>query len=455
MSPKHNPLENIAAEQMVLGKILQSESAFWSVADVLSAFHFVRPIHQTIFQTVRDTLTEGKRLSIALLESRIGPQYDDDGKSTVSLLTALLRDAENNENALDEVDVIVDLWRHRMIIQTLEQGLKDAKKPGTISTDLLANLEIKLDDIGTNSQSIPLKSLGEIAASAAKKSRTAQKTGTMPGFDTGLPSLDALIGRIHPGDVGAIGAKPGDGKTVVGAQLALRASLFGPSLFFQLEMQAEDMARRYLADRANMSVAEIEEGQYNFEDAENLQAAVDQLRNAKVYIDDRPKLALERIHDRALQLKRSKGLICIVVDHLRHVRVFGKVRDKFERMEVVTGGLKSIAKELGVAVILLSQVTRASQRRDDPVPQLADLDGGGSLDQDADWAVALFRRDRWLKSQRPEDMESKDGREWAEQMVRHKGRIEVHSLKGRRREDGEMRDFWFDGRRSVIREIER
>lgn len=458
MAAKKNIYENLAAEQMVIGKVLQGDSAYWAIADVLQPFHFAREIHQRIFQTLKDIYTEGKRLSIALLESRLGPEYDDDGKSTSALLTALLRDAENQEDALDQVEVIVGLWRQRRLIQFYKDGLKAIEKPDVMSADHLASAQIALDDIGESSSSEPLKALGDIAERAVKRSKTAQKTGVSLGFDTGLPSLDALIGKIHPGDLGVIGAAPGDGKTVLGAQIAMRAQLYGPTLYFQLEMKDEDMARRYLADKVRMSVADIEEGNYDFEAAMHLDTALEQLRKTNVFIDDRAKLNINQIADRCLQAKRRYGrLVSFVVDHARLVRVPGKVRDRFERHEIVTGSLKAIAKDMDAACILLSQVTRESQRRAEPVPQLTDFDGGSSIEQDADWAVALFRRDRWLKGREPatdpDGGDTKDRVAWAKQLSACRGRIEAHVRKGRRRGDGEHRDFEFDGRHSVFREI--
>ncbi|TIW23870.1 MAG: hypothetical protein E5V63_23830 [Mesorhizobium sp.] len=178
---------NLAAERMVLGKVLQSESSFWAISDVLQAFHFYNEFHQRVFQNVRDILTEGKRVSLAILESRLGPEYDDDGKSTSSFLTALLRDAENNESALEEVEGIVDAWRHRKLIETLEHGLKEAKKPNVMPADLLSDMEVKIKDINVNSQAEPLKWIGDIAGKVLTRSAKTKDTGIIPGFDTGLP----------------------------------------------------------------------------------------------------------------------------------------------------------------------------------------------------------------------------------------------------------------------------
>lgn len=434
--------------------MLSAESNFWSVADSLQAQHFHRDIYSRIYGAVRDILTEGKKLSLNAIESRIGDEYDE-GQSTMILMTALLRESEDVGDWSTEVEVIIDLWRVRSTLQTLEAGIKEAKKPGIFSSDLIADLETRLQDISVNSQAQPLKSLGSIATRAVNKSKRAHGSGEVPGLDTGLPTLDQILGRIHPGDLGFIGGRPGDGKTIVGVQLAMRAQLYAPCLYFQLEMRDEDMARRILAGETGISVADIEGGQYDFDQLEQLKSANERLAGSRVYIDDRPKLAVEQIRDRCIAMKRSKGLGMVVVDHVRLIRALARTKDKWERVEYVTGELKSLAKDLGVAIVALSQVTRASQRRDDPSPQLNDLDSGPTLEQDADWAVGLFRRDRWLKSQRPHDMESRDGRDWSEKMADARGKIEMTILKRRRGEDGEMRQFIFDGKRGVIRELER
>lgn len=438
----------------MLGKVLCSESNFWAVSDNLQAQHFHREIYSRIYAAVRDILTEGKKLSLTLIESRIGDEYED-GNSLMILMTALQREAEDISDWGTECEDIIDRWRKRKLIETLEAGLREAKKPESFASDLLSDMEVKIQDISVQSQAEPLKSLGAIAERAIARSARAHSTGEVPGFDTGLPTLDQILGRIHPGDLGFIGARPGDGKTVMGVQLALRASLYGPCLYHQLEMRDEDMARRVLAGETGISVADIEAGQYDFDQMEQLRAANQRLSGSRVYIDDRPKLAVEQIRDRCVAVKRSKGLSMVVIDHVRLVRALARTKDKWERVEYVTGELKSLAKSLGVAFVVLSQVTRASQRRDDPSPTLNDLDSGPSLEQDADWVLGLFRRDRWLKSQRPQDMESREGRDWSERMTDARGKIEMTVLKRRRGEDGEMRQFIFDGRRGAIAELER
>lgn len=447
-------LENLAAEQIVIGALLLSPASYWQVSDVLSAQHFVRPIHQQIFGAIKDILAENGKVSLAVIESRIGDEYDD-GKSTAAYLSALVRDAEDQGAALDGVEEIVDLWRQRKLIDLGKAIIKEAEKPEGKNPDLVTKIQARLEDISQNSQAEPVKWLGDIAERVVTKSKTTQSTGIIPGFDTGLPSLDEILGRIHGGDLGVAGGRAGDGKTVVGALLARRASLYGPAAYFNLEMPDEAMAAREIAGHTSLSVAQIDAGSYDAFQYEELLAARAVLKGSKVAIDDRPKLSIEQIYDRCLTIKRRYGLVCAVIDHLRLVRTRVRSHDRFERQEIITGEAKAMAKDLGIAVIVLSQVTRASQRRDDPSPQLNDFDGGSSVEQDADWALGLFRRDRWLKSQRPEDPESKEFQDWAADIARSKDRIQIQCLKRRRGADGEKRQFVFDGRAGLIREIER
>lgn len=448
-------LENLAAEQIVLGAILLAPHSYWQVSDVLSPQHFARAIHQTIYAAIRDLQTEGKKVGLALVESRIGPEYED-GKSTTSYLSALVRDAEDQAAALDGVDDIVDLWRQRKLIELGRAIVQEAEKPEGKSPDLVIKIQQRLEDITLSSQAEPIKWMGEIVQRVVTRSKKTQDTGVSPGFDTGLPSLDEILGRVHGGDLGVCGGRPGDGKTIVGALLARRASLFGPAAYFNLEMKDEAMAAREIAGNTSISVGQIDEGSYDAFQYEELLEAMALLKHSKVAIDDRASLAIEQIYDRCRTIKRRHGLVCCVIDHLRLVRTRVRAHDRFERQEIITGQAKAMAKDLGIAVILLSQVTRASQRRaDDPAPQLNDFDGGSSVEQDADWALGLFRRDRWLKNQRPEDPESKEFHEWASDIARSKDRIQIQCLKRRRGADGEKRQFVFDGRAGLLREIER
>lgn len=447
---------NLPAERMILGALLHSEAAYWQVSEIVKQEHFSRAIHGQVFAAVRDLCHEGKRVSLQALIAKIGAEYES-GLSTANLLSALRRDAEDADDTaiwLDMVDLVVDAWRLRRTNDLAGWVKQQVGKPGIHGDDLLADMKARIEEIDAASNSQPIKWIGEVAKRATTSSKAAMDGDGIGGFDTGLASLDEILGRIHAGDLGFVLAAPGDGKTVIGAQLAMRAALTSVSMYFQLEMRDEDMARRALAGEAGLSVSEIEEGALDFIAYENLIRAQERLMSRRMAIDDRPKLRIEQIRDRCVSMKRSHGLGLIVIDHLRLVRTNAKVRDKFERAEHVTSELKSMAKELQIAVVCLSQVTRSSQRREDPTPQRSDGDGGSSIEQDADWAIALLRRDRWMRTHRPRDAESPEFAEWLKSYEQAKGKIEITTLKRRRGEDGERREFLFDGRASMIREID-
>lgn len=443
---------NVAEERVILGRLLLSPDSFFLVADVLKAEHFAVGVHQRIYGAIRDILMDGKKLSLTMIESRVGEEYDD-GKSTMILMTGMLRDAEEGGD-LDGVDLIVDLWRHRQHIAELERALKEAKKPNANSADLIADHLAHVDDITSSSQSRPFQTLGQLAQRVALNSKKARETGVISGFDTGLPSLDQMLGRIHRGDLGVVGARQGDGKTIIGLQIANWAEKYDPAILFEYEMDQLDLAKRALAARTSLTVSQISEGSYDFDEAEEMAVALEAMQSSRCIIEAEPKMRLDQIRNRCLAVKRSRGLGLVVIDHLRLIRVGSRFNNKFDRIEHVTGELKSMAKDLDIAVIVLSQVTRASQRDDKhPEPGINDLDGGSSIEQDADWILGMFRRDRWLKTKKPYSMDSNEGRAWVEQMHQHRNKIEIAVLKRRRGEDGEMREFEFDGRAGLIREL--
>jgi replicative DNA helicase len=455
-SPDAN-LINLSAEKIILGKVLTDETIFWDIAQTVHEFHFSREIHQKIYSAIRAICYDGKRATLSMIISRIGPEYDD-GASVMTLMTALMRDADEIEEINHEISLLIESWQRRRVLELADYYSKEARRADVDTGYMLQDMENAIKDVSVNSQAEPLKTLGQAVSTAIRKSAKASETGQSPGFDTGLSSLDEILGRIHGGDLGIIGARQGDAKTVLGVQLARRCDEFGiPSAIFELEMRSEDIGRRVLAGETSASVSQIEEGSYGMYEMEELVAAEELLKNSKVYIDDRPKLRIDQIRDRCVALKRSKGLGLIVIDHLRLVRATGKFKDKFDRTEYITGEAKAFAKELDIAVIFLSQLTRMSQRRDEPSPQISDMDGSSSIEQDADWVLGMFRRDRWLKTTMPRgDLQmTQEGRDWSKEYNDAKGKIEIRCLKRRRGEDGEMRQFEFHGKRGVITEIQK
>ncbi len=435
--------------------MLSAESNFWSVSSVLKPDHFSKEVHGKVYAAIRDLLNEGKKLSLALVESKIGEEYED-GQSTMILMTAYLRDTEDVTDWSSEVEDVVDLWKRRRTIEEVTRTQKLLSDPAKHITDIIAEHEARLDEITQNSQTEPLMSIGQVMRTALEQSVRAHDDGKAPGVTTGLTSLDEILGRIHPGDLGFIGADPGIGKTILAQQIAwhIAASQRQGVIFFQLEMSKADMGRRQLAGFAGMSTAAVEEGMYQFDELERLREAVERADGVPLYIDGGQELYVEQIIDRAAHLKRTKGLSVAFIDHVLKIEAHGNHKDYFAKTKYVTGKLKNAAKRLDIAFICLAHRTLTTQRAS-YIPKISDLDGGSSLSRDADWIIAMAREEVWLDANRPEDPESSEFRKWAERRRNCKDTVEIFNLKGRRTGRGNKRVFGFDGKLSKIYELER
>lgn len=442
---------------MILGKILAAPSIVWDYQGILQGEHFSRQIHRELYDAVYLMSLEGKVVNLRTIQARVGAEYDD-GKSTIMLMTAMIRDVEDVEDFSEQVSVVVDLWRRRRVIEVAQQFIGESRKPSTDSSYMLTDLENCIKDISTNSQEEPLLTIGQHAQALMVRSAETQKTGRIVGINPGLPSLYEIMGSIHPGDLGYVIAPQGGGKTVAGLQFLKAAAEMGfPGLMEQLEMKGEQMAARALAGHTDVTISDIEEGAYDMWGLEKLQEAVAALAHLPIYIDDRPLLTVEKIREKCTTLKRKKNLGIVVIDHMRLVQTNKRITNRFDRIEYVSSFLKAMAKELDIAVVGLSQVTRASQRRDDPFPAITDSDVGSAVEQDADWAISMFRRDSWLKKQKPLhfDPQNEDHAKWARELAEWKGKIEIRCLKRRRGAPDETRTFGFDGARYRIYELEK
>ena len=453
MATRNAPLTNLVAEKHLLGGLLRSEGSFWHIANLLRPDHFSNVVHQQIYSAIKDVCTEGKRLSLALLSTRL-PEEDGAGKSMTAYLAVLLANAEESGSPLDYVDGVVETWARRRLIEMAKAMEAEALSGMKHSADVLADAAIKLAEVSTGSDSQPAKGLKDILDRVMVGASNAYKDETfVPGLDTGLASLDEIIGRLMPSSLNFIGASQGDGKSAAAAQIAVRAAERTTVLFHQLEMQDEDMARRLLAAETGLSVSEIEEGQFDFAAYDKMVTAQRELEKRRLFIDDRPRLKMGQIRARALAMKNSGGLGLLIVDHLRLIQADTKVKDVFERTEYVTGSLKSLAKELKCPVICLCQRTRASQDRDDPTPRITDFFGGGSIEQDADNFIALWRRDQWLRQREPRHSDEKAFGIWLKDIENCRNIIEAIALKRRRGPALERRRFRWNGQATRIEEL--
>ena len=292
--------------------------------------------------------------------------------------------------------------------------------------------------------------------------RALNSGGHLSGFTTGLEGLNAKIGGLHKSDLIIVAGRPGMGKSSLATNIAFAAaqrfirdvedgiepekSAGAPVALFSLEMSADQLATRILAEQSGISSENLRMGKISQQEFRQLARAAGELQNLPLYIDDTPGLTIAALRTRARRLKRQKGIGVVVVDYLQLLQGSGKGSNdnRVQEISEISRGLKQLAKELSVPVIGLSQLSRAVEQREDKRPQLSDLRESGSIEQDADIVLFIYREDYYLLGKQPAD-DHPDFAAWQEEMARAYGRAEVIVAKQRHGATGKV-PLRFDSR---------
>lgn len=435
-------------ERGIIGSMLADSAVAWDLVDRLRPEMFQDEQCRMIYAACRDLLMSGAPLAINLISARL-PDLDN----ATAILAVLLDGAEAGV-VHDFVDEVTSRYKRRCAV-TIADELQRAMASDTVDVDqIAADYQAKLSDLTVTSGD-GISSLDDILASVIEKGKAAMETEFRPGMDTGLFSLDEILGLIMPGDLGAICGGPGDGKTSLAMQIALHVSKWRHVVVFEMEMPGDGLGRRILAGESGSSVQEISSGELDYLVLEKMLKAREDLKKRHLDIIDRP-MSMSQIRTKCIALKKKRGLDLIVIDYLGLVKGSSPKLNKFERADEVCEQGKSLAKELNCAVIVLCQRTQESRRRDDPTPRLTDLEGGGALEKFGDWAVAIFRRDEWIKQTHLSgdirkwrtDPEEKDPGGWYKKFSDCEGKAELCLLKRRSGPSSQKRIVRFDGRAS-------
>jgi len=442
---------NLAAERAVIGACLKSDEAFWSIADKLRADQFFAPLHQQIFSVIRDICTEG-RLSLSLVASRL-PAEDEEGRSMMSYLAVLLKDAEDVGSPDDFVPDIADAAARRQLMALSEVIAKAVRAGEKTPMDIASEASTAILDVMHVASPKRPRRIGEVTRSVARDSRAAQEREVLPGFGTGMPSLDEILGRILPGDLIFLLGSQGDGKSAMAMQVGMHAALSRPVLLIQMEMTAEQVGARELAAASGVTVGDIQEGAFNFAERDALMAAEAAMDRPDMMLLDDPRYTVRQVRAHAIAMKRTMGLGMIIIDQLDKLKPEGRYKDRFERLAEITADLKVLAKDLQVPVLCLAQRTRGGQRRDDPTPQILDADAQ-SIERDGDIVLAVWRRESWLHQNKPNKNAGGEAWEkWEHEVARASGVAQVITLKHRRKKPFEERTLKWVGKLTRFEEM--
>jgi replicative DNA helicase len=456
---------NIEAEQSLLGAILVNNDAFYRVSDFLQAKHFFEPLHQEIFETAGSLVRMGKVATPVTLKTFLPAEIDLGGMTVGQYLARLAAEATTIINAQDYGRTIYDLALRRDLIRIGEDMVNVAfEAPVDFSPrSQIEDAERRLYELAESGRydggfqrfSHALTVAVDMAAKAF------QRDGSLSGIATGLRDLDARMGGLQPSDLIIIAGRPGMGKTALATNIAYnvarayRAEIGADGMaktfnggvvgFFSCEMSAEQLATRIIAERTGIPSSTIRRGAITESDFERIREHSVQLQSLPFHVDETGGLSIAQLCARARRLKRQKGLDLLVVDYIQLLQGSGRRSNENRVQEVaeITTGLKALAKELNIPVIALSQLSRKVEDRDDKRPQLADLRESGSIEQDADVVLFVFREEYYLAGKEP-GYGTADRGEWETKMSQARGKAEVIIGKQRHGPTGTV-NLQFDG----------
>lgn len=455
---------NIEAEQSVLGAILVNNDAFYRVSDFLRAEHFFEPVHQAIFDTSASLIRAGKVATPVTLKTFLPADTDLGGMTVGQYLARLAAEATTIINAHDYGRTIYDLALRRdligigtdMVNVAYDAPVDFAPKAQIEDAErrLYELAESGRYDGGFQRFSQALAVAVDMAAAAY------QRDGKLSGISTGLRDLDMRMGGLQHSDLIILAGRPGMGKTALATNIAYNVAKAyrsetqadgtsktvngGMVGFFSCEMSAEQLATRILAEQTGISSASIRRGGITERDFDKIRDYAIELQSLPLFVDETGGLSIAQLCARARRLKRQKGLDLIIVDYIQLLQGSGKRSDnRVQEVTEITTSLKALAKELNVPVIGLSQLSRQVESRDDKRPQLADLRESGSIEQDADVVMFVYREEYYLQNKEPRPG-TPEHEKWTTEMDLVHGKAEVIIAKQRHGPTGTV-DLQFEG----------
>ena len=403
---------NIEAEQAVIGSILVSNDIFDEISTIISSINFYDPMHQKIYEAIESLIYKGMLAHPITLKN-----YFEDAKDDLNVpeyLVKITKFSTSVRQAIEYSKIIYDMFVRRELIKISEN---------TIDTAKLNDLNINGQNIIENSERLlfDLAEKGSFNSSLVKFDEAMKLTIEMAsnaykneegivGVPTGLRDLDDRLGGLHNSDLIIIAGRPSMGKTALATNIAFNAAQKlqekgkkSTIAFFSLEMSSEQLSTRILAEQTTIKSKDIRRGKISDEQFDKFIETSKNISELPLYIDETPAITIAAMSNRARRIKRLFGLDMIVVDYIQLMRGSSNNKDgRVQEISEITQGLKAIAKELGIPVIALSQLSRAVEQRDAHKPQLSDLRESGSKEQDADVFMFVYRQAYYLERKEPQ-----------------------------------------------------
>jgi replicative DNA helicase len=419
---------NLEAEQAVIGSILVSNEIYDEISPIIDSQKFFDPIHNKIFSTIEMLIAKGLLANPITLKN-----YFENNEGLKELggqeyLIKITKFSTSLKQAIDYANIVQEMHVRRELIKISESVLEEAgsnSQDSATGEEMIQNAEKSLFDLAERGHfnksfikfDSALKQTIEMAENAHKN-----EDGIV-GVPTGLTDLDSKLGGLHRQDLVIIAGRPSMGKTALATNIAFYAAKNlekkqskSTVAFFSLEMSSEQLSTRILSEQSRIRSNDIRRGKVTENEFEKFIETSKNISELPLYIDETPAITIAAISNRSRRIKRLFGLELIVVDYIQLMRSGKRMEtNRVQEISEITQGLKALAKELNVPVLALSQLSRQVEQRDDKKPQLSDLRESGSIEQDADVVMFVFREAYYLEKKEP-TLGSIEHAEWQQKM---------------------------------------
>ena len=405
---------NIEAEQAVIASILVSNDIYDEITSILDSQKFFDPIHVKLYETIETLISKGLLANPITLKNHFENNEGLKELGGQEYLIKITKFSTSVKQAIDYANIVQEMHVRRELIKISQSVLDEVSTNSDVGTSgetIIQNTEKSLFDLAErghfNQSFMKFDSALKQTIDMAKSAYDSEEG--LVGVPTGLTELDSRLGGLHKQDLVIIAGRPSMGKTALATNIAFHAAKNiekkrskSTVAFFSLEMSSEQLSTRILSEQSRIRSNDIRRGKVSEKEFEQFIETSKNISELPLYIDETPAITIAAISNRSRRIKRLFGLELIVVDYIQLMKSSGKKEyNRVQEISEITQGLKALAKELNVPVLALSQLSRAVEHRDDKKPQLADLRESGSIEQDADIVMFVFRESYYLQNKEP------------------------------------------------------
>lgn len=450
-------LANIEVEQALLGSILINNDAYHKISDQLKPEHFYEGLHKKIYELLSRLIQQGKSADAKIMRAFFPPDAKV-GEVTISdYLVRLSFEAITIINVNDYARIIHEMYLRRQLVE-VGQNIVNTSYEQDLDLSPIEQVEqaeqalFNLVEHGNSHNNKPIPIVEAMTEAILMAKAAYERKGSLSGISTGITDLDQKMGGLQNSDLIILAGRPGMGKTSLATNIAFNIAHAhhkndknktingGVVGFFSLEMSSEQLATRIISEQAEIASSKIRRGDLNQADFDKLSSCANHLSRLPFYIDQTGGISIAQLAARARRLKRQHGLDVLVIDYIQLMTGMKKKdsQNRVQEITEITTGLKSLAKELNVPIIALSQLSRQVENRDDKRPQLSDLRESGSIEQDADVVLFVYREEYYVQNAEPKE-ESPDYLKWKEKLDSVKGKAEIIIAKQRHGPTGSVK----------------